>query len=66
VTLRSLTPPKFVATLREKDANLLLEQRLQHFTEWLRTEHRVTMCRMEAGDVEDEDVQELIREYVDT
>ena len=33
--LRSLTPPKFVASLRDKEAPLLLEERLKHFVAWL-------------------------------
>jgi len=42
-TFRSLTPPKYAATLEERKAVVLLEDRLKHFIAWLRETKQVEL-----------------------
>jgi hypothetical protein len=68
-TLRTHTPPKFIAALREKDASLLLEQRLAHFIDWLKEHKDVELLLWtpnRSSRLTAEEKAELIREYVDS
>lgn len=63
-SLRSHTPPKFVALLRERDAGLVFEERLVHFMDWL-VQHGVNMSWADPNvRVTEEDRARLIQEYV--
>lgn len=58
-SLRSHTPPKFAALLDEKNANLLLEKRLQHFITWLGSNGILPMRQLDS-----DAIASLIQEYV--
>jgi hypothetical protein len=63
-SLRSHTPPKYAALLAERNAGLLLEERLAHFAQWL-SERGIRLQNHEMQRLSDDETQELIREYVD-
>lgn len=63
----SLSPPKYVQALKEQDKAVLLEERLKDFITWLTTYHSYEIGPANGlYRLDDERVQELIREYVDT
>lgn len=65
--LRSLTPPKFVASLRDKEVPVLLEERLQHFLLWLKSRDVGLHCYPMEGDaysLTDLETRELLQEYI--
>jgi hypothetical protein len=65
VRFRSHTPPKYGATIDERNAVLALEDRLRHFVGWIATKHNVALCRSEMP-VGIREVERLIQEYVET
>lgn len=68
-SFRTMTPPKYAEALDEKRQRVVLEQRLAHFIEWLRTEHDVELCLWTAGQqrrLTFEEHAELVKEYVNT
>ena len=72
--LRSHTPPKYAALLQERNAHLLLEDRLAHFVQWLRETKGVVpawpveaIAKGDKPDILDDSVMlKLIQDYVNT
>lgn len=55
------TPPKYQAAQQEREALLKLEDRLEHFVNWLKNEK---CCKVVC--LETDEIDELIKEYVET
>lgn len=64
MSFRSLTPPKFVGALKDRDKALELEERLTEFVTWL-NENGVSLFVPAEGELASSTyVHELIEEYV--
>lgn len=61
---RSCTPPQYIKALKEKETPVLLEERLEHFMEWLAHKGCVLQVANSSFSLADDEISHLIEEYV--
>lgn len=61
----TFTPPKYIAAQREREAPLLLEERLWEFIKWL-SEQGITLTWAERVALSGTEIDRLIQDYVNS
>jgi len=62
---RSLTPPKYAAALGDRQAKVLLEERLAHFISWL-NEREIWLVTGMDNALRPNEIEKAIEEYVNS